>query len=266
MKVRHQLTLAAALCLLFVFVFAPFTLAAEYVIQGRNSETTLPLSGLYPGARSTNCWEFAQTVYKAVWGVPFTGERGTDDDLLRNIPKGAERAITTENTRNYISEARLGAVIRISTYIDGDDNNGRYKHSMILIDKDDDGFTVYEGSVNGRVRIKSYTWSEFANGYFGYHYGYYKYIKWPGANAYGEPQTLAMAACPATCVTLGDMNNDGAINLKDARMALRAAVELETFEETTHAFLVGDVDHDGQITLADARMILRAAVEIEDLR
>ncbi len=266
MKVRHQLTLAAALCLLFVFIFAPFSLAAEYVIQGRSSEITLPLSGLYPGARSTNCWQFAQTVYKAVWGINFTGERGTGDDLLRNVPKGSARAITTENTRNYISEARLGAVIRISTYIDGDDNNGRYKHSMILIDKTDDGFTVYEGSVNGRVRIKSYTWSEFANGYFGNHYGYYKYIKWPGANPYGEPQTLAAAAKPATCVTPGDVNNDGVINLKDARITLRAAVELETFDAKSHAFLVGDVNHDGQITITDARMILRAAVEIEDLR
>ncbi len=274
MKVRRNITLAIFLSMFFLFVFAATAMAATYEIPVNTKTVTMPVRGMEPGARSTNCWEFAQKIYKAIWGVNFSGERGTQDDLLRNVPTGSARAITTANTRRFISEARLGATIRITTVVNGDDTNGRYKHSMILIDKDDNGFTVYEGSINGRVRIKSYTWSDFANGYFGAHYGYYKYIKWPGANPLGEPQDDGMAElqAAATCspklrksaIIPGDVNRDGMVTSEDARLALRRVVELENLP-SKGAFRACDVDGDGLITAVDARMILRAAVELEEL-
>lgn len=250
--------------------------ASTYVVTGANGEVTLPAAGLAPGARSTNCWAFAQTIYKLVWDENFTGYRGTSDDMLRNIPTGKARAITTENTRNFISAAALGSTIRITCYVDGDDNNGRYKHSMILIGKDDEGFTVYEGSIYGKVRIKYYTWSAFANGYFGRNYKYFKYIKWPGANAYGETQPTADVSPetdPVTCLNAanlpeymtGDVDCDGLITSTDARAILRHVVLLETLEPGTVSYLSCDVDGDGIITSADARAILRAAVQLTDL-
>ena len=65
-------------------------------------------------------------------------------------------------------------------------------------------------------------------------------------------------------VMLGDVNNDGKITAKDARLALRRAVGLETYAEGTREFIACDVNKDGKITAADARKILRAAVGMED--
>ena len=57
---------------------------------------------------------------------------------------------------------------------------------------------------------------------------------------------------------LGDVNGDGKVNSADARLALRAAVNLETLTETQR--LAADVDKDGSIRSSDARLILRVAV------
>ena len=286
---------ALLLCALLLGLAAFPAAAAEYEIPVGEQAVTLPLKGLAPGARSTNCWEFAQTVYKAIWGVRFSGFRGDGDDMLRELPTGAARAITVENTKNFISAAPLGATVRIA------DNQGRYKHSFILIGKDSEGFTVYEGSVNGRVRIKYYTWSAFANGYFGRHYKYYKYIKWPGASTYAqilaahatvttvpeeaellEPETLPKHLEEAHAVLYanaepaaqdlmgfadylpGDVDNDGLITAADARLILRQVVQIDCYDPDSAAYAACDVDGDGLVTSEDARLLMRVSVGLED--
>lgn len=64
----------------------------------------------------------------------------------------------------------------------------------------------------------------------------------------------------------GDINNDGEITAVDARLALRAAVDLEYFygETVTAANALSDVNADGKITAADARLILRKSVGFSD--
>ncbi|MBR3767008.1 MAG: dockerin type I repeat-containing protein [Clostridia bacterium] len=57
---------------------------------------------------------------------------------------------------------------------------------------------------------------------------------------------------------IGDINSDGDINAKDARLALRIAVELET--ATKEMRIIADVDGDGKVRAEDARLILRYAV------
>ena len=64
--------------------------------------------------------------------------------------------------------------------------------------------------------------------------------------------------------TPGDVDANSEINAADARLALRRAVELETYPEGSAAFLACDVDKTGTVTAADARLILRAAVGLED--
>lgn len=59
----------------------------------------------------------------------------------------------------------------------------------------------------------------------------------------------------------GDIDNNGSISSADARLALRCAVKLETFNEVQEE--AADVDHSGTITSADARLILRYAVKLE---
>ena len=63
---------------------------------------------------------------------------------------------------------------------------------------------------------------------------------------------------------LGDVDNDTKITASDARLALRRAVDLETYAPGSRDFRACDVDKDGSVTANDARSILRAAVELED--
>lgn len=63
----------------------------------------------------------------------------------------------------------------------------------------------------------------------------------------------------------GDVNGDGKVAAEDARLCLRQAVGLETFEKGGSAWLACEVTGDGEVTAADARIILRAAVGLETL-
>ena len=65
-------------------------------------------------------------------------------------------------------------------------------------------------------------------------------------------------------VMLGDVDGNGEINSADARLCLRRAVDLETYEKGSDKFIACDVDKNNEVTSADARKILRAAVDLED--
>lgn len=64
---------------------------------------------------------------------------------------------------------------------------------------------------------------------------------------------------------LGDVDGDKDITPSDARLALRASVNLENFAPGSAEFLACDVDLDGYVTASDARLILRASVGLETL-
>ena len=66
---------------------------------------------------------------------------------------------------------------------------------------------------------------------------------------------------PVKGFTLGDVNKDGNVNAKDARLALRAAAKLETLDELQAK--LADVTEDGKVKAGDARMILRIAAKLE---
>ena len=74
------------------------------------------------------------------------------------------------------------------------------------------------------------------------------------------------AVCIDRIRALGDADGDGKISAADARLALRAAVELDPAIRGTAPFLAKDADGDGTVTAADARSILRAAVGLEVLK
>ena len=62
---------------------------------------------------------------------------------------------------------------------------------------------------------------------------------------------------------LGDVDGNGAVTSADARLALRASVQLEAL--TPEQELAANVDDDEVITSADARLILRASVQLETI-
>ena len=67
----------------------------------------------------------------------------------------------------------------------------------------------------------------------------------------------------ALAVKRGDIDGNGSVTAEDARLALRAAVELQPIEKGTFLHRVADVDDNGEITAEDARQILRIAVELD---
>ena len=68
-----------------------------------------------------------------------------------------------------------------------------------------------------------------------------------------------------SAAALGDVDADGSVTAADARLALRRAVDLETFARGSAQYTAADADRDGTVTAADARLILRAAVGLENL-
>lgn len=66
-----------------------------------------------------------------------------------------------------------------------------------------------------------------------------------------------------TVVVIGDTDGDGVITAADARIALRASVELENLNGWE--LLAANVNGEEKITAAAARLILRASVELETL-
>lgn len=59
----------------------------------------------------------------------------------------------------------------------------------------------------------------------------------------------------------GDIDKDGKINSRDARIALRGALRLENL--TDEQIYLGDVNKDNKITTTDSRMILRYTLKLE---
>lgn len=72
-------------------------------------------------------------------------------------------------------------------------------------------------------------------------------------------------AFTAAAVTLGDVNGDSDRGADDARLALRASVDLENYVPGSPAFTAADTNGNGVIEASDARLILRTSVALEDL-
>ena len=64
-------------------------------------------------------------------------------------------------------------------------------------------------------------------------------------------------------VVSGDVDGDNEVTSGDARLTLRASVQLEKYEAGSVQFLAADVDGNGAIESSDARTILRVSVKLE---
>ena len=103
--------------------------------------------------------------------------------MLRDYPSGEARRITAENARIFITAAPLGSVIRLQASPYGPDSTAGNRHSLILLDKNEYGCTLYH-DWSGYATINSFTWKEFENRFrTSIDFGYFKYIKYPGAKA-----------------------------------------------------------------------------------
>ena len=68
------------------------------------------------------------------------------------------------------------------------------------------------------------------------------------------------AALPASALALGDVDGDGRVSAKDARLALRISARLENSNESQRS--AADADGDGNVSAKDARIILRVSARL----
>lgn len=92
------------------------------------------------------CWAYANNVYNKIWGQWFSNSFGDVNNSLREL-SDSQLTLTSAHLKAYVSNAKLGSVIRIcnSEYLHGTDGRG---HSQIIVQKDNNGFTVFEGGLS----------------------------------------------------------------------------------------------------------------------
>ena len=85
-----------------------------------------------------------------------------------------------------------------------------------------------------------------------------------GGNYLFEIHIGPVEKAPEPAFTLGDVDGDGEIKTGDARLALRRAIDLETYTPESREFKAADIDLNGIVTTGDARLILRKAIGFTD--
>lgn len=136
----------------------------------------IPLPGLELWKPYDNCWEFGNEVFETLHGYRHSESMDSDDDMLREM-EPMQCLITEENLRAFVAAAPLGSLFRLCNgdCLYGPDVKG---HSQVLLQKDDAGFTVYEGNIGvGVVMISYYTFNTYVALWA--KYSFFKYVKYP---------------------------------------------------------------------------------------
>ena len=134
------------------------------------------------------CWEFTQHVYSTIWGTEFSQYGGTDDDMLREYPMGQARRITAQNAQYFVTNAENGAVFRIQEDPEAPDTMEGNRHSFILVAKNEKGCVLYH-AWNSYTCISYLSWDQMEQIFrTDIDFGYFKYIKFPGAQPLHYPE------------------------------------------------------------------------------
>lgn len=145
----------------------------------------------------------------------------------------------------------------------------QFVETVILPSCIQQGYTVYSCSLCMHEEIADYTDP------LGHNFGYWVVTKEPTSDAEGEEERVcAVCSEKEKRITaklepekpdyiIGDINKDEKITASDARLALRFAAGLETFEKLNVVLDILDYNRDGKVTAADARKILRKAAGLE---
>ena len=86
--------------------------------------------------------QYATDIYEYIWGKSYDCDFSAEDNMLRTMSDD-ELKLSSDTLSSYVGKAEIGSVIRISDAgsLHREDN---YGHSMILVQKDSNGFTVFE--------------------------------------------------------------------------------------------------------------------------
>ena len=183
-KTKKILSLVLALLMLVSVVPMGASGANVYVIN----DVTVSVDDF--SSTPDGCWDYANNLYKKIWGVNFSSLFEDESNCLRNLSDD-QLLLNEENLRKFVSFAPLGACLRISSYINLHSHDGWVDkttypgHNLIIVQKDANGFTALEGGWKEwpHKAEKYYTWSNLCDSY---DYEYIKYIKWPNAEKYKD--------------------------------------------------------------------------------
>ncbi len=116
--------------------------------------------------------QYAVDMYEYIWGETYDSDFSAENNILRTM-SDEELSLSSDTLKAFVDKARIGSVLRISDAgsLHGKDN---YGHSMIIVAKDSNGFTVFE-RIN-EITESYYTWDHFCSTY---PCEYIKYIKYP---------------------------------------------------------------------------------------
>lgn len=113
--------------------------------------------GTYNGG--TGCWAFGSYIYRQAFGTSFSKTKN------RITPANTLTPVTAENLEYYILQAGPGAILRTTnqTAYSSSDSDG---HTMVIVDADEEGVTIYHASGKGYIyygnETRAFTWEEFA--------------------------------------------------------------------------------------------------------
>ena len=189
---KKFISLILAILLLVSVVPMVVSGANAYVING----VTVTLDDF--NSSSGLCWDYANNVYKKIWGEAakygFSSLFEDENNCLKNLSDD-QLLLNEENLKKFISFAPLGACLRVCNIENLHSHDGPFYeghqpgHNQIIVQKDANGFTVLEGGLTAypHKQEKYYTWSEYCNtNWLGGRYGYIKYLKWPNAEKYKD--------------------------------------------------------------------------------
>lgn len=174
-RIRYFLSLAICLVLCLETVCGPLSLcglqafAAEgnyYRINGKN------VNAVSADGSSNNA--YAKEMFRYIWDTEYSGDFVSSDNILKNIAY-AERELTPDYLKQYVSRSIPGAVLRVETL-----QNGQVKtengSEFILAAYDANGLFVFEKTAERQESY--YTWLDFCAKYA---YTSIRFIKWPGS-------------------------------------------------------------------------------------
>jgi len=202
MSIRIRKLISILIAFLLCFFSIPLqsnnVYASTRIINGKSvSENSVAHQG------TNGCVKYAMAMYKIIWGSSYTNSFSESINMLRNL-SDSELTLTAEHLKKYVSAAPIGSVLRVSTpaFLHSTDGWG---HSVIIVDKSETGFTVFE-NWNSGVYEHTYTWQSFIDKDTDSSTTYIKYIKWPGATPYNEIvfPTKSMISIPKTEYSLGE--------------------------------------------------------------
>ena len=129
------------------------------------------------------CQLYANQAYYRIWGKSYVLNNA--NNMMSKVD-GANRKLTAENLKKYLSYAPAGAVLRISPDPNGDNSGKGMGHTLIYcgMNSSGDGAYFLEGNYDGKgnTRLTNIKFSTIIKNY-GSSYKYIRSITWPNGGS-----------------------------------------------------------------------------------